>query len=53
MVHGLAAQSGGRLRLKSRTGMGTTAEIWLPAVQAQAETAAVPALGGQPVLTRT
>jgi PAS domain S-box-containing protein len=47
MVHGLAAQSGGRLRLKSRTGMGTTAEIWLPAVQAQAEAAAVPALGGR------
>jgi CheY-like chemotaxis protein len=32
MVHGLAEQSGGRLRLSSRPGEGTTAEIWLPAV---------------------
>jgi hypothetical protein len=31
MVHGLAAQSGGVLRLESRQGAGTTAEIWLPA----------------------
>jgi PAS domain S-box-containing protein len=31
MVHGLAEQSGGRLRLASRIGEGTTAEIWLPA----------------------
>ena len=30
MVHGLAAQSGGALNLKSRPGSGTTAEIWLP-----------------------
>ncbi|MGZ3277936.1 MAG: PAS domain S-box protein [Caulobacteraceae bacterium] len=31
MVHGLAEQSGGRLRLSSRPDEGTTAEIWLPA----------------------
>jgi PAS domain S-box-containing protein len=31
MVHGLAAQSGGRLVLTSRSGEGTTAELWLPA----------------------
>jgi hypothetical protein len=31
MVHGLAEQSGGRLRLASRIGEGSTAEIWLPA----------------------
>jgi PAS domain S-box-containing protein len=31
MVHGLAEQSGGRLRLESRLGEGATAEIWLPA----------------------
>jgi signal transduction histidine kinase len=31
MVHGLAAQLGGRLELKSAPGEGTTAEIWLPA----------------------
>jgi signal transduction histidine kinase/CheY-like chemotaxis protein len=30
MVHGLAAQLGGRLDLSSRPGQGTTAEIWLP-----------------------
>jgi signal transduction histidine kinase/ActR/RegA family two-component response regulator len=30
MVHGLAAQLGGTLNLKSRPGEGTTAEIWLP-----------------------
>ena len=30
MVHGVAAQSGGRLILKSAKGEGTTAEIWLP-----------------------
>ena len=30
MVHGMAAQSGGRLTLKSEKGAGTTAEIWLP-----------------------
>lgn len=33
MVHGLAAQSGGKLLLRSQKGKGTTAEIWLPAVQ--------------------
>ncbi|MGY4361131.1 PAS domain S-box-containing protein [Bradyrhizobium sp. i1.7.7] len=40
MVHGLAEQSGGRLVLKSRLGVGTTAEIWLPVAE---EEAAVPA----------
>ena len=30
MVHGLAAQLGGALNLKSKAGQGTTAEIWLP-----------------------
>lgn len=30
MVHGLAAQSGGQLVLKSGQGKGTTAELWLP-----------------------
>ena len=36
MVHGLAAQSGGRLVLRSRKDEGTTAEIWLPAIQVPA-----------------
>ena len=30
MVHGLAAQSGGRLELTSRPAVGTTATLWLP-----------------------
>jgi signal transduction histidine kinase/CheY-like chemotaxis protein len=30
MVHGLAAQLGGALHLRSRPGEGTVAEIWLP-----------------------
>ncbi len=31
MVHGLAAQSGGTLRLTSEPGAGTSVELWLPA----------------------
>lgn len=31
MVHGLAAQSGGTLRMSSTPGHGTTVELWLPA----------------------
>ena len=31
MVQGFAEQSGGRLRLISEVGVGTTAELWLPA----------------------
>jgi len=30
MVHGLAAQSGGALHIRSRVGQGTTIELWLP-----------------------
>lgn len=30
MVHGLAVQLGGALRLSSKLGQGTTAELWLP-----------------------
>jgi PAS domain S-box-containing protein len=36
MVHGLAEQSGGRFILNSRVGVGTTAELWLPAAEAKA-----------------
>ncbi len=34
MVHGLAVQSGGALRLKSAPGKGTVAELWLPIASA-------------------
>lgn len=37
IVHGLAQQQGGALLLRSTPGMGTTAEIWLPAVKPKAE----------------
>ena len=33
MVQGLAQQSGGMLTLKSQLGKGTTADIWLPAIE--------------------
>jgi signal transduction histidine kinase len=33
MVHGLAAQSGGAVRLSSRIGLGTTVELWLPVAE--------------------
>jgi PAS domain S-box-containing protein len=44
MVHGLAAQSGGILRLISRVGEGTSAELWLP----RAATPALPAVPETP-----
>ena len=40
MVHGLAAQSGGTLRIRSNPGQGTTIELWLP----EAEGVVVPAV---------
>jgi CheY-like chemotaxis protein len=42
MVHGLAAQSGGTLRLTSNPGEGTSAEIWLPAVAEAADPLSAP-----------
>jgi len=42
MVHGLAAQSGGRLVLDSARGRGTTATIWLPASSLVPAPAAAP-----------
>jgi CheY-like chemotaxis protein len=42
MVHGLAAQSGGKLIMKSEKGHGTTAELWLPAAETPAIAAFVP-----------
>jgi CheY-like chemotaxis protein len=46
MVHGLAAQSGGLLRIKSEPNAGTTLELWLP----MAKTAAPPAANDVPSL---
>jgi signal transduction histidine kinase/response regulator RpfG family c-di-GMP phosphodiesterase len=37
MVHGLAAQSGGALKIRSKVGEGTTAELWFPAADGRAE----------------
>jgi signal transduction histidine kinase/ActR/RegA family two-component response regulator len=39
MVHGLAAQSGGRLCINSKPNAGTTLELWLPMAKAPAVTA--------------
>ncbi|HVJ71818.1 MAG TPA: ATP-binding protein [Sphingomicrobium sp.] len=41
MVHGLAAQSGGALKIRSKVGSGTTAELWLPVAEGQAETTSI------------
>ena len=37
MVHGLAAQSGGALKIRSDVGKGTTAELWLPIAEGEAD----------------
>jgi CheY-like chemotaxis protein len=49
MVHGLAAQLGGALRLASRPGGGTSVELLLPAASSEAEGPVQPAPvpGGQ------
>jgi PAS domain S-box-containing protein len=58
MVHGVTDQMGGRLVLRSRIGEGTTAELWLPALQEERAAAAaaeqpsvqVPARPGKPLV---
>ncbi len=42
MVHGVAAQSGGAMRITSRSGDGTTVELWLPVSEAAEDTVADP-----------
>ena len=42
MVHGLAAQSGGTLRIDSSPGRGTTIALWLPVAETAAEVLASP-----------
>jgi len=41
MIHGLAVQLDGTLKLESSVGMGTSAELWLPASFEEVEEAAV------------
>ena len=41
MVHGMAEQMSGRLVLSSKLGEGTSAEIWLPAIDGAAQPAGV------------
>jgi PAS domain S-box-containing protein len=48
MVEGLAAQSGGRLVLKSKKGEGTTAELWLPVAKEAGELSATPLAPAEP-----
>lgn len=51
MVHGLASQLGGTLTIRSRPGLGTNIELWLPVSEAPAETAGAVAQAAQPVTT--
>jgi len=52
MVHGLAAQSGGRLRIRSEPNVGTTLDLWLPKAKAASVTtsSSVNALGPPPLV---
>jgi signal transduction histidine kinase/CheY-like chemotaxis protein len=52
MVHGLAAQLGGRLTLTSTIGQGTTATIWLPATNEAVEDARVDSARVEPAASR-
>ena len=51
MVHGLASQLGGALTIKSKLGLGTNIELWLPQTEAEPE-ASVAAHDGEPVHRR-
>ena len=55
MIHGLTAQSGGTLRLKSRVGVGTEVELWLPVAPRDAArtTPDAPAPEGAPARSLT
>jgi len=48
MVHGLAAQSGGRLRIRSRPHAGTVVELWLPMARTPCVSAVRPPAGLAP-----
>ena len=47
MVYGFAKQSGGTLRLQSKVGKGTRAELWLPRWSGQADSATAHAADSQ------
>ena len=53
MVHGMAEQMNGRLFLKSKPGVGTTVEIWLPAAGASPERKPAPEAAKPLAPTRT
>jgi signal transduction histidine kinase/CheY-like chemotaxis protein len=48
MIHGLAAQSGGTLRIGSEVGRGTSIELWLPVSPEAADTARPEQVDPQP-----
>src|SRR3712207_2020290 len=52
MVHGLAAQSGGAMRIESWVSEGTTAELWLPVALGSAPPAK-PGASAAPLLIET
>ena len=41
MVHGLASQLGGALTIKSKLGLGTNVELWLPQTEVVPEATAL------------
>jgi signal transduction histidine kinase len=45
MVHGVAAQSGGLMRMVSRVGEGTTVELWLPVSESALRSDVLPTFG--------
>jgi PAS domain S-box-containing protein len=52
MVHGMAEQMGGQLTLSSCVGQGTTAEIWLPAVEGGAAPGTQPLKSTSPAVAQ-
>jgi CheY-like chemotaxis protein/two-component sensor histidine kinase len=53
MVHGLAAQLGGDLQLRSKRGLGTIVDLWLPVFNGEGEAPVVPAGGEHRVASGT
>jgi PAS domain S-box-containing protein len=51
MVHGLAAQSGGAMRIISRLGAGTVVELWLPVAEGGSDAAPEGQAEPAPVVT--